>query len=308
MPYALPTDHERRALFAWLKQASSLAAWRRLYSFHQAFLDSVQNVYEQEQRNIGTVPTIPTDWYASILTSHDGFAAALSRLQHADRRCFAFLGSRGHLSEGLLQVKWWQNMYAGSFSGRNGFTPADSPRWSEIEQPMHDCLAALSDIDVVLQERFTDMPAPIDAIAPYRSDPTSSLIKHWLAQPSLPPVPAITHELLVPTGSVLPCYGIWEPVRVGGQPPQAASGAPVPLAESRNVDGRLLDGCMNYLLGDFAAPTIAFPEDDLRREGRSTTWRLVWRDERYGDNPIPEEEQDYVFVQPAPGEVLFRYG
>jgi len=65
---------------------------------------------------------------------------------------------------------------------------------------------------------------------------------------------------------------------------------------------------MNYLHGDFDAPTIAFPEDGQRREGRPTTWRLVWRDERYGDKPIPPEEKDFVFVRPVPGEVLFRYG
>jgi Immunity protein 71 len=44
MPYPLPTEHERRALFAWLKQASSLSAWRRLYTFNQAFVDVVCDV------------------------------------------------------------------------------------------------------------------------------------------------------------------------------------------------------------------------------------------------------------------------
>jgi hypothetical protein len=65
---------------------------------------------------------------------------------------------------------------------------------------------------------------------------------------------------------------------------------------------------MNYLQGGSPAPTIDFPEDGQRREGRPTTWRLVWRDDRYGPNPIPEQESRYVFVQPVPGEVLFRYG
>jgi hypothetical protein len=308
MPYPVPTEHDRRALFAWLKQASSLTAWRRLYSYQQAFVDAVQRVYEEEQRTVGMVQTIPTDWYASVLVSHDAFAVALDRLQRGDRRCFTFLGARGHFSEGLAQVKWWQNMYGGSYSGRNGFTPAESPRWVEIETTMHDCLAALSDIGVVLQPRDTDVPAPIDEVEAYLSYRTSSLIRYYHAQPSLPPVPAVTQELLVPSGNLIPCYGIWEPVRVDANPPHAASGVPVPLPESRNVDGRPLDGCMNYLHGDFAAPTIGFPEDNTRGEGRSTTWRLVWRDERYGENPVPEDEAKYVFIRPVPGEVLFRYG
>ena len=79
MPYAVPTDHERRALFAWLKQASSLTAWRRLYSHHQAFIDVLQSVYEQEQKTVGMAQTIPTDWFTSVLRCHDAFAAGLAR-------------------------------------------------------------------------------------------------------------------------------------------------------------------------------------------------------------------------------------
>lgn len=307
MPYPVPTDHERRALFAWLKQASSLSAWRRLYSYHQAFVDAVESVYEQEQKTPGMAQTIPTEWYTSVLRSHDAFAAGLARLQSGDRRCFAFLGARGHFSEGLLQVKWWQGMYRGSFSGRNGFGVEDSPRWPEIDKAMHDCLAAASDIGVVLQQRHTDVPAPIDCMEPYLSQPDSSLIKHWNSQPTLPVVPAAKPEVLIATGQVIPCYGIWEPVRVASRGIFRVSSSP-PLAESRIVDGRELDGCLNYLHADSAAPTIAFPEDGQRREGRPTTWRLVWRDERYGPHPIPDEEKDYVFVRPVPGEVLFRYG
>lgn len=80
------------------------------------------------------------------------------------------------------------------------------------------------------------------------------------------------------------------------------------LADSREVDGLLLDGCLNYLHGDSEAPTMAFQEDSPRHEGRPTTWRLVWRDDRYGAHPIPDEEEHFVFVQPVPGEVLFAYG
>ena len=65
---------------------------------------------------------------------------------------------------------------------------------------------------------------------------------------------------------------------------------------------------MNYLQGDFEAPTIAFKEDTPRRDGRPTTWRLVWRDDRYGNEPTPEEESRYVFVRPVAGEALFTYG
>ncbi len=73
---------------------------------------------------------------------------------------------------------------------------------------MHDCLAALSDIGVVLQSRVIDEPAPIGELSEYLSYQEGSLIKHWAAQPVLPPVPTAVPEILVPTGKVIPCYGI----------------------------------------------------------------------------------------------------
>jgi hypothetical protein len=310
MPYPIPTDHERRALFAWLKQASSLSAWRRLYSHHQVFVDAVANTYVDEQSTPGMKLTIPTEWYTDVLQSHDAFYAALERLARGDRRCFTYLGASGHFSQGILNVEWWQDMYSGSYSGRNGWAPADSPHWPEIEKAMHDCLAALSDIGVVLQDRVIDETAPISEVSHYLGYPESSLIKHCNSQSTLSAVPTAVPEILVPTGNVIPCYGIWEPVRIGriagtGRTPK---GLKYSLVDSQEVDGRTLDGCMNYLCGDFAAPTIAFAEDSPRHDGRPTTWRLVWRDDRYGENPMPEEENQYVFVQPVPGEVLFTYG
>lgn len=313
MPYPIPSEHERQAVFAWLKQASSLTAWRRLYSHHQVFVDAVAKAYVNEQSTPGMALTISTDWYASVLRSHDAFYAALERLARGDRRCFAYLGAPGHFSQGILNVKWWQDMYSGWHDGRNGWDAVNSPHWPEIAKVMHDCLAALSDIDVVLQSRDMDEPAPVSSIAGYEYplNPSSSLIKHLLAQTTLPAVPrSVVPEVFVRTGKRVPCYGIWEPVRVG---PQSGIGKgpkkmPYVLADSREVDGHILDGCPNYLCGDFDAPTIDFPEDSPRHDGRATTWRLVWRDDRYGDNPIPAEESHYVFVQPVPGEVLFTYG
>jgi hypothetical protein len=64
---------------------------------------------------------------------------------------------------------------------------------------------------------------------------------------------------------------------------------------------------MNYLHGGAPAPTIAFEEDDEREEGRSTTWRLLWRDNRYGPNGAPAHERNYTFVRPVKGEDLFAY-
>jgi hypothetical protein len=296
-------------LYAWLRQASSLTAWRRLYSYHQVFVDAVTRAYEAERQHTDGEELIPTQWYGDILRAHDAFAVGLERLAVGDRTCFTFLGARGHFSEGLLQVKWWQEMYMGSFMGRNGWEPARSPNWPAIENAMHRCLAALSDIGVVLQGRLIDDPAWIRDVRNYLIPGESSLFKYLQAQPNLPPVHVSATEILIPTGKIIPDYGVWEPIRLDDRRREGRTpkGVPYELGPTRKVDGHFLDGCMNYLHGGFAAPTIAFQGDLPRHDGRPTIWRLVWRDDRYGDKPIPEEEASYTFVQPVTGEILFQY-
>ena len=166
---------------------------------------------------------------------------------------------------------------------------------------MYDCLSALADIEVVLQNRYTDVPAPIFAMSVYTSSKGKSLIKWWLERRDLPVVVVSDPEVLVPTGQVVPCYGIWEPVQV---PATALEALPTTRPASPPPN-RSLDGCMNYLHGGSAAPTIAFEGDGQRREGRPTMWRLLWHDDRYGAKGMPPNERNYVFVRPVKGENPF---
>jgi hypothetical protein len=302
--YPIPSDRERRVLFAWLKQASSLPAWCRISTYHQVFLDEVRTAYEAEQRTPGMALTIPTDWYTRCLDSHDALNVAVARLQRGDRRCFTYLGARGHFNEGLLAVSWWQDMYAGWNYGRNGFDPAGSPHWPVIERAMHDCLAAVSDVSVVLQERFLDVPAPVYSLAALLAEPHSSLVRSLVAR-ALPAVPFAVPEVVVASGQNVPYFGMWEPVYAARRSVTFVHSYSSDLDVSVDYE---LEGCMNYLHGDSPAPTLAFPDDTPRREGKPTLWRLVWRDERYGQAPMPVDERDYVFVRPVPGEMLFRYG
>jgi hypothetical protein len=200
-------------------------------------------------------------------------------------------------------------MYGGMFSGRNGFDIAESPHWPSIDRAMHDCLGALSDIGIVLQDRVIDDPAPLYDIEEYLSYRESSLIKNWNSQAVLPAVPTAIPQVLVKTGRRIPCGGIWEPVKAPGLSgtQKTRGGRKFELADSWDVDGLTLEGEMNYLHRDFKAPTFPFENEESRSDGRPTTWRLIWEDDRYGDKPVPEEESGYVFVQPVPGEVLFGY-
>jgi hypothetical protein len=49
------------------------------------------------------------------------------------------------------------------------------------------------------------------------------------------------------------------------------------------------DGCMNYLLQNIPAPTLAYE----RGSNQSVVWRLIWEDTRYLDGTIPDEEALY---------------
>ena len=294
MAYPLPTEHERRALFRWLEQASSLTAWQRLNSYHQRFVELVRSMYEEEQRTAGMKRTIEEKELSDLLLAQGALDAALVRLKDGDRGCFDGLGSGGRFREGSSRVLWWDDMYIGAMFGRNGFGPIDSPRLEEFKTAMGECVLALSDIGVVLLRSDPDGPALISDVPSYtaRGD---SLIKWWLEQKDLPPVPLADPEVLVPTGQVVPHYGIWEPVR-----------EPATLIE-RLTRHRPLDGCMNYLHGGSAAPTIEFEEDEEPEKGRPTTWRLLWRDDRYGRNAVPQHERNYVFVEPVKGNDRYAY-
>jgi hypothetical protein len=99
---------------------------------------------------------------SQVLASQAAFEAALKRLQRGDRRCFLFLGASGHFYQGTLAPVWWKEMDGRErHMGGAQFSPNQSPRWPEIEKALNDFLDVYYDIAVVLQDRFTDVPAPI---------------------------------------------------------------------------------------------------------------------------------------------------
>ena len=52
---------------------------------------------------------------------------------------------------------------------------------------------------------------------------------------------------------------------------------------------------MNYLHGGSDAPTIEVFDADDEIEEVATQWRLIWKDDRYLDGTIPDEESAYTF-------------
>lgn len=271
-----PTSAERQMLFHWLKQSSSYTAWSRLLSREKVFSAAVERAYKEDKlhpRPDGK-ELLPSSWVRDVFTDESAFESALQRLRRGDRRCFLFLGAPGHFSQGITSLRWWENMDGRErYAGGAEFSPNQSPLWPEIEKAMKSALHLLSDIESVLQTRHTDVPAPVDNLDAYEPDFWPMLARWVPADPALarvpdPPDPAVYMK----TGQTITTFGIWEPV---------------------NGKGGDLDGPMNYLHGGHAAPTIGFANDGQRGEGRSTWWRLLWADERYGNQPIPDEEREY---------------
>lgn len=55
---------------------------------------------------------------------------------------------------------------------------------------------------------------------------------------------------------------------------------------------------MNYLHGGSVAPEIGV-ETGTDNINLCTMWRLLWRDDRYVNGTIPEEDADYRFTKPG---------
>jgi len=154
---------------------------------------------------------------------------------------------------------------------------------------MQACLAAYYKLQAVVEPRELDVPAKIESIdylLDPRLKPSATILRDFVAQPSLPEVPVVEPPVLVRTGRSIPCTGIFEPMAPDGQ-----RGDILDMARRWFACKELrIDGCMNYLCRDSPAPTIAFPEDGMRKDGRPTTWRLIWEDDRYGSHGIPADE------------------
>jgi hypothetical protein len=132
----------------------------------------------------------------------------------------------------------------------------------------------------------------------------SKLYAPFNSPPQLPEVPHPTN-IVIATGEEVPFDGIYEPE--WGPLPDAPN--PGLLAKIKTLLGNkpsLMDevggdglaivrhrdiGCMNYLLSCTQAPLYQDGELD---PAIPVQWRLIWKDTRYLDGTIPDEESEYL--------------
>jgi hypothetical protein len=295
--YPIPTEPERRAFFHHLKMASSLTAWTRALRYFDDLLEIVKSAYEDAWKNDPDPPISRSDM-ALCAFCHSSFALGVEWLRKGDRTCFKFLGRKGHFSEAQRIIDVWTNAEWRSAYGIANDPALRSRMWPDIRRAVSRLVEAQGENFAVLQPKHSDVPAPIKDPRKIHSDDyiPSLRLRELLAHPDLPPVPAPPDVVLVPTGATIPCFGIWEPVKVEwGGGVAGLFRRPLPP-----VNGDFeRDGCPNYLHQGAHAPTIGMPDDAPRWEGRPTVWRLLWEDTRYLDGVVPDEEEQYVFKQPV---------
>lgn len=292
MNHALPPDLilpdalARRQIFYLLKKESSWTAWSRAGDYYKAWVDIVRDSVRQADNNGWMTQTsVPHSEYVAILKGYAHFEEGLRRLRKGDKRVFQY-NAHGEFAMATRVFDHWQRRLWLIESGDSGIDEAHTPNWPAITEAILDFGYALADCAPHIMER-QDLDAPAPAI--YGVWYQEHLPKMPFPEP-LPEVPDSTDNVLVHTGRTIPCSGIWEPVDVprpkGLQlfKPLAPRG-PFPII-----------GCMNYLHGGSPAPRA---KQETERESLrvDVTWRLLWRDDRYQDGTIPEEENGYQFIR-----------
>lgn len=286
----LPNEIERRQIFYTLKRWSSYTAWKRILDFYQAWADVAEKSLRQASvQGLEEKTSIHQSHYVLILKGLADMDEAVSRLKKGDKRIFKYASYAelvhayrplGHETERLWRVA----------DGDIGINYETTPLWDEYARAVDQLAEAWGECSPPICESHHDGTLTHAAPLPYGVWLQEQLPQMVFPDPP-PDVPNPTDAVLIGTGHGVPCSGIWEPVDVPAPRILSLFKSPPPKGPFRVI------GCMNYLHGGASAPKVALEteEDNPNVKG---TWRLLWKDDRYEDGKIPEEEKHYVFLQP----------
>ncbi len=294
-PVMLPTDEERKQIFYYLQRNTSYTAWLRIYGYYKRWVEILEKnvVYCENHAPPGRLPAVGTDKLIRALQGQSHFEKALERLKEGDKRVFMY-NHHGDIEMAGRPLDAWNTTMLRLEWRETIIETEKIPYWDEMVNALNDVLYAWGECGPsFLQTRDPDEPGPLH----YGDWLKAELPKIQFPHPLLD-VPNPEQDIFANTGQRLPYRGIWEPVQVewtGGflgmfQSPVVPEGHRYPLT-----------GCMNYLHAFDKAPKAKI-ETATTSIDIDVTWRLLWKDERYEDGTIPEEEKDYVFNAPADKE------
>lgn len=294
----LPSERERQQLFFMLQMLSSVTAWRRIEAFYAAWSAVAQNsLREAEKHGWSATTSLPKSTCLRIETGLSALQSGVSRLAKGDRRVFMEKGGGGDFSI-ARDVLFSEAFYLSRIEmGENGIDGEHTPLWREYTDAMKAaCQAWLECEEHVLESRSSSDGGQTVYDAAMRE--TLAMMPFPVELPRLP-VPI--KETFMRTGEWAKFNGIWEPIFVEKSERRSflsmfeRSADPLPPFK--------IVGAMNYLRAYDRAPKITVETADGPVH-RATTWRLLWRDDRYIDGVVPEQEACYRFAKPPPPPVL----
>ncbi|NVM79805.1 hypothetical protein FHW83_005647 [Duganella sp. SG902] len=286
----LPTDVERQQIFYFLQRLSSVTAWRRIFEYYKAWADCTENsVREADRQGWADRTGVTESDYVLILKGLAHCEEGVVRLGKGDKRVFKF-DANGEFEMASRTLSHWASMKTRIEEGENGIDEPHTPLWAEFKTTLtalHDAWEECS--YQILEPRYLDEPA----LTIYNSWLRDEL-KSMPFPAVLPAVPDPLDNTFVRTNEYTPFSGIWEPIEAA---PKKNSLLRLFSADPKPQPPFKIMGAMNYLHGGSRAPQIKFsvPGESIRSD---TTWRLLWRDDRYTDGRIPEQEQSYRFTEP----------
>jgi len=304
----LPDELERKQIFYLLKKHSSWTAWNRILSYFQKWADvTEESIRQSDEHGLFSNTEYPPDYttppgviddlgktsiykrnYVNILKGLALFDEGVRRLAQGDKRVFTADAATG------LFIRASDEGRVGYFQTAKHKLEDGEIRWEATTPLMKEFFEALDEFSSARiecsfyilepEEQYRDMRL----VARRCFGLWDMVFLPQLPFPKpLPDIPEIFDVVEVKTGEMVPCSGIWEP-----------------------VDGSVPTGTMNYLHEDTPAPQY---EQDFRNKSDpdygcfckafDATWRLLWKDDRYEDGTIPEEEKGYQFQLPCPPEV-----
>ncbi len=280
-------------MFYQLKKESSFTAWNRMLELYQAWADvTEESVRQADAQGWLEKSGIKELDYVGILKGLAHQEEGVRRLRKGDKRVFKF-DANGEFVMADRQVSHWIEFVWRVEVGEMNINQEMTPLWHEFSE----CLEKMRHLG---NEIWADIIE-----GRYFEDPAPNVYGKWFVEnvskmhfpPVLPEVPNPVQNTLVATGSRIPCSGIWEPV-------DAPKPKKFSLFSKPDIPTGFLPyiGALNYLHGGSPAPQASQIVRD-RSIHIDVVWRLIWRDARYEDGTIPEEEADYVFMESEPPPV-----
>ncbi|RBA64202.1 hypothetical protein BRO17_13710 [Xanthomonas oryzae pv. oryzae] len=295
----LPNELERRQMFHQLKKQSSFTAWNRLFEMYQAWADVAEkSVREADGKGWLDESGISESDYVSILKGLAHQEEGVRRFRKGDKRVFKF-DANGEFVMANRIVSYWLELLWRIDVGENRIKKSLTPFWDEFCDLLRILVSFRTQIWLnIIEGRYFEDPAP-NIYGDWFRDNVSRM--NFPAV--IPDVPNPVKNTLIATGSRIPFSGIWEPV-------DAPKPKKFSLFSKPDVPNGFIPyiAAMNYLHGGSNAPQ-ASQETAHEVLNIDVVWRLIWRDDRYEDGTIPDEEAEYVFMKPlasAPSEDSVR--